>query len=323
MGSLATSTESNHPVLDRANQARDTVTHGMAHPAVISAPPVFKANTSAPCAVPPHILPSSVPSSLNLLAVRTPFIPDVWKSMLNDIPPFNSFPDVPIGLRFGFDMGVHTPPTHTYVPPNHNSALSFPDHITSHIQKELSLGHYSSPFSCSDLESLIGPFRTSPLGTVPKTTDSSERRIVQDLSFPRNNPFLSSVNDQININDFRCNWGTFNDVRSIVIDAPPLSEAATLNVDTAFRCCPITPSQQRSFIIHLDGSFYIDHCAPFSATSTGSVFGELWMLNLLFSSPGTLAPPRNGLMILCSLGFPSLSTPVYPPFHIPCLIFIT
>ena len=36
-------------------------------------------------------------------------------------------------------MGVHTHPTHTYTPPNHNSALSYPDHVMSHIQKELSL----------------------------------------------------------------------------------------------------------------------------------------------------------------------------------------
>ena len=232
MGSLATSTESSRLALDRANQARDTVTRGTALPAVNPAPLVFEASTSAPCAVPLHTPPSSVPSSLNLLAVKTPFIPDVWESMLNDISPFNPFPDVPIGLRFGFDMGVHIPPTHTYIPPNHNSALSItPPHI---YKKNYPLGRYSGPFSRLDLESLISPFRTSPLGTVPKTVGSSERRIVQDLSFPRNDPSLSSVNNQINIDNFRCDWGTFNDVRSIVIDAPPLSETATLDVDSAY-----------------------------------------------------------------------------------------
>ena len=195
--------------------------------------------------------------------------------MLNDISPFNPFSDVPISLRFGFDMGVHTPPTQTYTPPNHTSALLFPDHVMSHIQNELSLGRYSGPFSRSKLESLIGPFRTSPLGTVPKTTGSAERRIVQDLSFPRNDPSRSSVNDQINIDDFRCDWGTFNDVRRIVIDAPPFSEAATLDVDAAFRCCPITPSQQKNFIIHWNGLFYIDHNAPFGAVSAGGVFGRV------------------------------------------------
>ena len=195
--------------------------------------------------------------------------------MLNEISPSNPFSDVPISLRLGFDMGVHIPPTQTYTPPNHNSALSFPDHVMSHIQNELSLGRYSGPFSRSKLESLIGPFRTSPLGTVPKTFGSTERRIVQDLSFPRNDPSISSVNNQINIDDFRCDWGTFNDVRQVVIDAPPFSEAATLDVDAAFRCCPITPAQQRNFIIHWNDLFYIDHNAPFGATSAGGVFGRV------------------------------------------------
>ena len=126
--------------------------------------------------------------------------------MLNNIT-FGPFPDVPISLRRGFDMGVHSPPTFTYTPPNHKSALLYPNHVLSHIHTELSLRRYSGPFSRSRLEFLIGPFRTSPLGTVPKSLDSTDRRIVQDLSFPRNDPTLASVNAQIDINDFRCDWG--------------------------------------------------------------------------------------------------------------------
>ena len=184
-------------------------------------------------------------------------------------------------------MGVHSPPSATYTPPNHNSAILFPDHVLSHIHKELSLRRYSGPFSRSRLEFLIGPFRTSPLGTVPKSHGSTERRIVQDLSFPRNDPSRSSVNDQIDIEDFRCDWGTFNDIRAIVIDAPEGTEAATLDVDSAFRCCPITPSQQRNFVIHWNGLYYVDHDAPFGATSAGGVLVESQMPNQQFSSQKT------------------------------------
>jgi hypothetical protein len=145
---------------------------------------VREENTIAPSAAVPHITPNRATPSHDLLPIKTPFIPDVWETMLNKITPFNPFPDVPISLRFGFDMGVRAPPLHTFTPPNHNSALSFPNHVISHIRNELSLGRYSGPFSRSRLEILIGPFRTSPLGTVPKSLDSSERRVVQDLSFP-------------------------------------------------------------------------------------------------------------------------------------------
>ena len=273
--SRATFTGLSHPVHDKADPAKDTATHGMALPAANTVRLVDVANICVPYAVQAHTPPNYATPLRDLLVVKTPFIPDAWEKMLNSISPFNPFPDVPISLRCGFDMGVHTPPTQTYTPPNHNSALLFPDHVMSHIQNELSLGRYSGPFSRSKLESLIGPFRTSPLGTVPKTFGSSERRIVQDLSFPRNDPSRSSVNDQIDIDEFKCDWGTFDDVRRIVIDAPPLSEAATLDVDAAFRCCPITPSQQRNFIIHWNDLFYIDHNAPFGAVSAGGVFGRV------------------------------------------------
>jgi hypothetical protein len=59
------------------------------------------------------------------------------------------------------------------------------------------------------------------------------------------------------------------------MDAPPFSEAATLDVDAAFQHCPITPSQQRNFIVMWEDLFYIDHNAPFGAVSSGGVFGHL------------------------------------------------
>ena len=259
-------------------------------------------------------MPSNATLPPKILIINTPFIPDEWEILLNSTTPFNKFPDVPNSLRYGFDMGVHTPPTCTYTPPNHNSALSFPDHVLSHIHKELSLGRYSGPFSRSRLEFLIGPFRTSPLGTVPKSHGSTERRIVQDLSFPRNDPTRSSINDQINIEDFRCDWGTFNDIRMIVMEAPDGTEAATLDVDSAFRCCPIVPSQQGNFIVHWDGLYYIDHDAPFGATSAGGVFGRVADAKSAILDSKGLGPSKNWVddfvffrIPITPLPFPSFS----------------
>jgi hypothetical protein len=165
------------------------------------------------------------------------------------------------------------------------------------------------------LEFLIGPFRTSPLGTVPKSLDSDDRRIVQDLSFPRNDPNHSSVNNQINIEDFRCDWGTFNDVRKIVIDAPEGAEAATLDVDSAFRCCPILPSQQCNFVIHWNDSYYVDHCAPFGATSAGGVFGRVADAKSAILESEDIVPSKNWVDDFVFLGFPFyFSRP--PPFLI-------
>lgn len=282
----------NLPATGPAGQANDIVLRGTV-PWDVTKPPAVEASTHVPYAVLPHTTRSNAKLLPNLLTVKTPFIPDEWEKMLNCITPFNSFSDVPNSFRFGFDMGVHTPPSQTYTPPNHNSAIQYPDHVTAHIRNELSLGRYSGPFSRSRLEYLIGPFRTSPLGTVPKSFGSSERRIVQDLSFPRNDPTRSSVNDQIDIEDFRCDWGTFNDIRAIVVDAPDGAEAATLDVDSAFRCCPILPSQQRNFIIHWNDSYYIDHNAPFGATSAGGVFGRTADAKSAILKSKGLGPSKN------------------------------
>jgi hypothetical protein len=103
-------------------------------------------NTFAPSVAPAQTTPSSARWSLDLLIVNTPFVPDEWEKMLNNIKPFNRFSDVPTSLRSGFNMGVHSSPLFTYTPPNHNSALQYPEHVLSHIHNELSLHRYSSPF---------------------------------------------------------------------------------------------------------------------------------------------------------------------------------
>ena len=78
-----------------------------------------------------------------------------------------------------------------------------------------------------------------------------------------------------------------------MIDAPANSQAATLDVDAAFRCCPITPYQQCNFIIHWNGSYYIDHNAPFGATSTGGVFGRVADAKSAILTSEGLGPSKN------------------------------
>jgi hypothetical protein len=161
---------------------------------------------------------------------------------------------------------------------------------------------------------ILAPFRTSPLGTVPKSVGSMERRVVQDLSFPRNDPSLASVNDQINIDEFGCDWGTFNDVRKIVIDAPDLSEAATLDVNAAFRCCPITPSQQCNFIIHWNDQYYIDHNAPFGAMSAGGVFGRVADAKSAILASRDIGPSKKWVDDFVFFRFPWTITSGVPSF---------
>ena len=51
---------------------------------------------------------------------------------------------------------------------NHNSCNRSPQFISDYIASEITAGRYSNGYMPDELESLIGPFRTSQLGLIPK-----------------------------------------------------------------------------------------------------------------------------------------------------------
>jgi hypothetical protein len=121
---------------------------------------------------------------------------------------------------------------------NHSSSQLDPDFITSYIADEQAIGRYSAAFLPEDLEQLIGPFRTSPIGLVPKPhTDIF--RMIQDLSYPRNNPNIASVNHGIDSNDFPTAWGSFDDAAALILSLPAGCLAATFDISAAYRLTPI------------------------------------------------------------------------------------
>ncbi|KAG1747961.1 uncharacterized protein EDB91DRAFT_1021681, partial [Suillus paluster] len=62
---------------------------------------------------------------------------------------------------------------------NHASSQLNINIIDQYIISEQSTGRYSRAYSISELESIIGPFRMSPLGLIPKP-NSMKFRLVQD-----------------------------------------------------------------------------------------------------------------------------------------------
>jgi hypothetical protein len=54
------------------------------------------------------------------------------------------------------------------------------------ITKELAAGHLCGPFSQPELEALVGPFLTHPLGVIPK--GKGKWHLIEDLSFPHTSP---------------------------------------------------------------------------------------------------------------------------------------
>jgi len=153
---------------------------------------------------------------------------------------------------------------------NHSSCRLDPSFISSYISSEVAAGRYFGPYSPPLLESLIGPFMTSPLGLVPKP-HSSKFRMIQDLSFPRNHPSISSINSFINSDSFPTAWGTFSATRELILSLPPGCVAATFDISAAYRITPVRPSQQNFTCISWKGGVYVDRAACFGLSSSAGV----------------------------------------------------
>lgn len=210
----------------------------------------------------------------NLNRIHTELIPEQWESTLRELGLWDQFSDVPDGLRFGFRIGTKQSITNTFIPKNHNSALAQPQVIENHINEELAAGRYSGPYTRETLEQAMGPFRCAPLGVVSKASDPGKFRVIQDFSYPRDNS-LSSLNSQINSEDFGCVWGCYPDVAAAVAAAHLEAKAATCDVRTAYRQVPTAPEDRAHLVVHWEGKFYIDGNVPFGAASSNGLFARV------------------------------------------------
>jgi hypothetical protein len=206
----------------------------------------------------------------DLRKIVTPLQANVWEHKLKYHSLYMDFQDIPSSIQNGFDMGVPSPITHTYIPHNHASALQNPCAADAHLASKLSAGHISGPFEPAKLETLIGPFRASLLGTVPK---DDRFRVIQDLL--QNNLTHPVVNNNILVVNYPCGWDPAAKMILQVMDTPNRSKGATLDIDAVFRQCPVCPDQQQYFVIAWCSKVYLDHCAAFGGRSACGVFGRL------------------------------------------------
>ena len=126
------------------------------------------------------------PSLPDPRSIQSPLRVDAIERRLQELGILDSWKEVVNGLRHGFDVGVRDTPEQSYIFENHRSASLDEAFIDNYIISEQAAGRYSQAFDPDDLEGIIGYFRTSPLGLVPKP-NSESFRLVQDLSYPRDN----------------------------------------------------------------------------------------------------------------------------------------
>ncbi|RDB16022.1 hypothetical protein Hypma_003463 [Hypsizygus marmoreus] len=185
-----------------------------------------------------QIQPSSYNNDRDYAKIHTPYSAVHFRLFLEHANLTQFYPELPFKLEHRFPIGNLAPITKTYAPPNLPIATEHVDAIRAYIAEELRLSRFSGPF----------------------TRDALEAKI---------------VNDEIDLDEYLTRWGKATDVAAIVTSAPPGAQAATLDVEGAYRTVPVKPDHKRYLVVHFEGKFYIDHDVPFGLTSALGLQGEV------------------------------------------------
>jgi hypothetical protein len=169
-----------------------------------------------------------------IFPIVTPLHHERWSVLLKEAGLLEEYKDLLKGIQYGFCSGLKTLLTHTFIPPNTQSALNNPKPIDDYLAQELAAGWISQKYSIAELNSIIGPFCTNPLGLVEKVPGSNKFCMTNNFSFPYNDPSIPSINSSIDKNDFKGGWDTFAQCYLIVARAPTGTEASVFDVTGAF-----------------------------------------------------------------------------------------
>lgn len=209
-----------------------------------------------------------------------------WEEALRRAGLLEEFKDVVDGFIHGFDQGI---PDHTidnmtsYTPPNHSSARLAVEDIRSSIALELKAGRMFGPFTKAQVSAILPFFRTSPMGAV--INGDGSLRAINDLSYPRNDPLIPSVNSFVDPKQFVTTWDDFNRVAAFFRSSKDPLLLAIFDWYKAYRQIPTLKSQWKYLmILDPDGKILIDTRISFGGVAGCGSFGrpaDAWKLLML------------------------------------------
>ena len=167
-----------------------------------------------------------------------------------------------LGFSHGFDIGFRGDFAFHTRPRNLLSAANAAAKVSIAIQRELSRGHTSGPFSSPPFSHT----HCSPLGAAPKPDGSV--RLILDLSSPRGH----SVNEGISPEEFTCKYSKFDDAVDIVVRLGAGCFLAKVDIRHAFRLCPVRPEQWYLLCYRWCDQYYVDTRLPFGSRSSPFIF---------------------------------------------------
>ena len=196
-----------------------------------------------------------IPSDLNITA---------WRQLLGDTEENRALCDY---LKFGFPLGYLGPVSNTVGMSNHPSARQFPEQVAKFIQKEKNLGALIGPFT-------EPPFvewaHVSPIMSLPKS-DPTQRRIITDLTFPRDQSVNAYIRKNTIMGEERCHsLPTVDAVVQRVVKIGAGAHIFTVDVSRAYKNFRTCPLDWPLLNIEWEGQFYTEISMPFGARASSS-----------------------------------------------------
>ena len=199
-----------------------------------------------------------------------------FQQLLKGYPDKHLVDFILLGFKNGFNLGFRgilneTPRM------NNKSARDNPALVTAAIAKEVSRGHTAGPFPHP-------PFthcHVSPIGSAPKPDGSC--RLILDLSQPSGD----SVNDNINKQEFPCNYTHFDAATDLAFRMGKGCYLTKIDIKHAYRLLPVRREDWPLLVYYWQGYYYVDLVLPFGGRSSASLFTSFadlvcWVLNEKF-----------------------------------------
>lgn len=170
-------------------------------------------------------------------------------------------------LRYGWPVGYNKRSPPEQVNKNHPSALAHSHHIQKFIDQEIQFQAIIGPFSSPPF---VPWTRTSPLMTRPKK-QSSDRRVIVDLSFPAG----EDVNSGIDITSIlgkntKYSLPSIADLISILQQLGPKAYIWKADLARAYRQLRLDPLDIPLMGFIFNESYYLDLCPPFGCRSSSA-----------------------------------------------------
>ena len=167
------------------------------------------------------------------------------------------------GFQYGFTLGLFGSPIPWPDPPNSKKVIKNPTITWQLIKDEISKGFILGPFKNKPLDNLL----CMPINIIEKETSSGLYHLVQDFSYPYNDP-TNGINTLVPDKNKQVSYAGIDDVARMALQLGSPSWAMCLDIKHTFKCLPLAPSQWHLTGFHFLGAYFIQTQTPFGASAS-------------------------------------------------------